>query len=123
MPAKVRALAIALILGAVASAIGVTLQVLPLNTFPLANRIADMVAHVGVLDFSQQLGYGSPPYDSLGNPNPNLGIIDVDDITYKKMSFPFARCYYGKLLEKLAAAGAKTVVVDIDFIDPSSHGP
>src|SRR5690242_4168245 len=105
MPAKVRALVIALALGALASVIGETLQLLPLNVFPLANRIADLIAHVGVLDYSQQLGYGKPVYDN--EPNPNLGIIAVDDITYKKMSFPFARCYYGQLLQKLKAAGAK----------------
>src|SRR5215469_2656584 len=123
MPAKVRALVIALVLGAAASAIGVTLQLLPLNVFPLANRISDLIAHVGVLDFADKLGYGSPPYDNDTNPNPNLGIINVDDITFKRMSFPFARCTYGSLLKKLKAAGARAVVFDIDFIDPSSHGP
>ncbi|HEY1977970.1 MAG TPA: adenylate/guanylate cyclase domain-containing protein [Candidatus Baltobacteraceae bacterium] len=121
MPAKVRALVIALALGALASAIGETLQLLPLSTFPLANRIADLVAHVGVMDYSQQLGFGQPAYD--GEPNPNIGIIDVDDITYKKMGFPFPRCYYGQLVKKLKAAGAKTVVFDIDFLNPSRFGP
>lgn len=121
MPAKARALVIALVLGALASAVGETLQLLPLNTFPNANRISDLIAHVGVLDYSDKLGFGSPGFDNA--PNPNLGIIDVDDITYKKMGFPFPRCYYGQLLKKLAAAGAKTVVFDIDFIDPSRFGP
>ncbi len=121
MPAKVRALVIALVLGALASAIGETLQLLPLGVFPIANRIADLIAHVGVLDYSEQLGFGAPAYDN--DPNPNLGIIDVDDITYKKMGFPFPRCYYGQLLKKLKAAGAKAVVFDIDFIDPSRFGP
>ncbi|MBV8584325.1 MAG: hypothetical protein JO241_10040, partial [Candidatus Eremiobacteraeota bacterium] len=83
MPAKVRALVIALILGAVASAIGETLQLLPLNVFPIANRIADLVAHVGIIDYAGRLGYGAPAYET--DPNPNLGIINVDDITYKKM--------------------------------------
>jgi len=121
MPPRVRALLIALVLGGIASAIGVTLQLLPLNVFPLANRTADLIAHIGVLDFAEKLGYGSPAYDN--DANPNLGIINVDDITYKTMSFPFARCTYGKLLKNLKAAGAKAVVFDIDFIDPSSHGP
>ncbi|MBV8155609.1 MAG: adenylate/guanylate cyclase domain-containing protein [Candidatus Eremiobacteraeota bacterium] len=121
MPAKVRALVIALILGAVASAIGETLQLLPLNVFPIANRIADLVAHVGIIDYAGRLGYGAPAYET--DPNPNLGIINVDDITYKKLGFPFPRCKYGTLLEKLEAAGAKIVVFDIDFIDPSRFGP
>jgi class 3 adenylate cyclase/CHASE2 domain-containing sensor protein len=120
MPAKIRALVIALVLGALASAIGETLQLLPLNVFPIANRIADLIAHVGILDYSQQLGYGQPIYDS--EPNRDLGIITVDDITYKKMSFPFPRCTYGSLLKKLKAAGAKVVVFDIDFVDPSRWG-
>ena len=112
---KVRALVIALVLGLIASAIGETLQLLPLETLPYMNRIADEVAHVTLLDNSDKLGFGEPAYDN--DPNPNLGIITVDDATLKKMNFPFPRSVYGTLLEKLKAGGAKTVAFDIDFIE------
>jgi adenylate cyclase len=119
MPARVRALLIAFALGAFASAIGVTLQLLPLNAFPAVNRIADLVAHVSVLNYSDRLGFGKPDYDNVANPN--IGIITIDDITYKKMGFPFPRILYRPILDKLHKAGAKTVVFDIDFIEP--HAP
>jgi class 3 adenylate cyclase/CHASE2 domain-containing sensor protein len=119
MRARIRALVIALFLGAFASAIGVALQMLPLNTLPAANRIADLVTHFSLLDASARLGFGTPAYESTANPN--LGIITIDDLSYKQMGFPFARSVYGTLLRKLAAAGARAVAFDIDFIEPSKN--
>jgi class 3 adenylate cyclase/CHASE2 domain-containing sensor protein len=124
MKPRVRVLVIALLLGGLASAIGETLQLLPLGTAPFANRIADLVAHVNALDVSDKIGFGQPPYDT--EPNDKLGIITIDDVTLKSGSlpwmrnFPFPRSVYGQLLAKLKAAGAKAVVFDIDFIDPSA---
>jgi class 3 adenylate cyclase/CHASE2 domain-containing sensor protein len=102
-------------MGAAAGALGIALQTLPLNALPFMNRIADLVAHVSLLNYSPALGLGEPAYDSA--PNPNLGIVTVDDATYKKMGFPFPRAIYKTFLNKLRAAGAKTVVFDIDFIE------
>ncbi len=124
MKARVRVLIIALVLGAVASAIGETLQLLPLGAAPFANRIADLVAHVSALDVSDKLGFGVPAYES--EPNDKLGIVNIDDITLKSgklpwmHNFPYPRSVYGSLLRSLKAAGAKAVVFDIDFIDPSA---
>ena len=115
MNAKQRALVIALALGLLASAIGLTLQLLPLGTLPFINRIADEVAHVTLLDNSDKLGFGNPAYDI--ETNPDFGIITVDDETLKKLNFPFPRTVYATLLDKLKAAGAKTVAFDIDFIE------
>ncbi len=116
MPPKVRALVIALVLGLVASAIGEALQLLPLDVLPVGNRIADLAAHFSLLNASDKLGFGVPDYDS--RPNPNMGIVVIDDPTYKKMGFPFPRDVYATFLRKLKAAGAKAVVFDIDFIEP-----
>jgi class 3 adenylate cyclase len=124
MKPRVRVLLIALALGALASAIGETLQLLPLGTAPFANRVADLVAHVSALDVADKLGFGEPPYDT--EPNPKLGIITIDDITLKTgalpwmRNFPFPRSVYGTLLKSLKAAGARAVVFDVDFIDPSA---
>lgn len=123
MPPKVRALVIALLLGFLASAIGLTLQLLPLGTAPFINRIADLSAHTSALDYSQKLGLGSPDFDNA--PNDKLGIITIDDTTLKTgtlpwmRNFPFPRSVYGALLDRLHQAGAKSVAFDIDFVDPS----
>ncbi len=118
MKARVRVLIIALLLGALASAIGETLQLLPLSDLPFANRIADLVAHVNALANSDKLGFGVPAYESEANDK--LAIVTIDDASYKAMQFPFPRGYYGKLLNNLKAAGAKLVVFDIDFVNPSA---
>ena len=118
MSPRLRALVIALLLGGVASAVGATLLTLALGTLPFANRIADLVAHVSALDGAQHFGFGSPAYDN--QPNPNLGIIALDDVSFKKMGFPLRRSVYGTLLRRLAAAGARAVAFDIEFIEPSN---
>jgi adenylate cyclase len=124
MKARVRVLLIALALGAFASAIGETLQLLPLNTAPFANRIADLVAHVNALDISPSIGLGEPAYDN--EPNDKLGIINIDDYTLKAGSlpwmrnFPYPRSVYGTLIKSLKAAGAKAVVFDVEFVDPAA---
>jgi adenylate cyclase len=117
--ARLRALIVALLLGACASAIGIILVTLPLVKFPVANRIADLAVHVAALDAAHHLGFGRPVYDTT--PNPHLGIVAVDDATYQKMGFPLPRSLYATLLNKLRAAGAKTVVFDIDFLQPSKE--
>lgn len=37
-------------------------------------------------------------------------------------SFPFKRTAYAQVIDKLMAAGAKSVAVNIEFVDPSSYG-
>lgn len=117
MPARLRALVIALVLGGVAGAAGAILITLPLTTLPVVNRIADLAAHVSALDAAQRLGFGRPAYDD--EPNPNLAIVSIDDATLKRMGFPLPRGVYATLLSKLQAAGAKAVAFDIEFVEPS----
>jgi adenylate cyclase len=117
--ARRRALVVALALGAFAGAIGATLAVLPLSTLPTVNRIADLGIHVAALDGAAALGFGSQPYDR--DPNPNIALITIDDATFAKLGFPFSRTLYAQLLDKLAAAGAKSVAFDIDFLEPSKE--
>ncbi|HTU81668.1 MAG TPA: adenylate/guanylate cyclase domain-containing protein [Candidatus Acidoferrales bacterium] len=119
MPARARALIIALVLALIASAIGAALLLVPLSTLPVANRIADLVAHVSFLDDAPRLGFRLPAYETA--PNPDLAIVTIDDVTLKKMNYPLPRNVYGAFLDKLRAAGVKTVVFDIDFIE--EHAP
>lgn len=117
MRARLRALVVALVLGAVASAAGAILTALPLTTLPALNRIADLSVHVGALDEAGRLGLGKPAYES--EPNPNLAIVTIDDAAYHKLGFPFPRRYYATVLRNLRAAGARAVAFDIEFLEPS----
>jgi adenylate cyclase len=117
VPARLRGLIVAVLLAGAGSAVGTVLLMLPLVKLPVVNRIADLSAHVSALDAAHRLGFGHPAYDTT--PNPNLGIVAIDDASYHKMGFPLPRRVYGTLLDKLKAAGAKAVAFDIDFLEPS----
>lgn len=117
MRARQRALVVALVLGAIAGAIGSALVLLPLTVFAQFNRIADLSVHVAALDAAPSLGFGRPAFDDAANPQ--LGIVTLDDASYKKMGFPLPRAQYARLLNALRAAGAKAVAFDIEFLDPS----
>jgi adenylate cyclase len=117
LPPRQRALVVALVLGLGAGAIGAALVALPLTALPAANRIADLSLHVTALDAAQRLGFGKPAYDA--EPNPQLGIVTIDDVSLRAMGFPLPRSAYAKLLDNLKAAGAKAVAFDIEFLEPS----
>lgn len=117
MRARRRALVVALVLGLAAGAVACALLLLPLTVLAPVNRIADLAVHVGALDAAPSMGFGRPAFD--GTPNPQLGIVTLDDASYKKMGFPLPRVDYARLLRTLRAAGAKAVAFDIEFLDPS----
>ena len=119
MPARLRVLVVALLLGAVAGVAAAVLVALPLTTLPAVNRIADLALHVAAIDAAPSLGFGHPRYDA--EPNPRLGIVDIDDATLRRTGFPLPRATYAKLLDNLKAAGAKVVVLDIEFLEPGKH--
>lgn len=117
MRARRRALVVALLLGAAAGAIGAALALLPATVLTPVNRIADLAVHVAALDAAPSLGFGHPAFEDA--PNPQLGIVTLDDASYKKMGFPLPHSDYARLLHALRASGAKTVAFDIEFLDAS----
>jgi len=53
-------------------------------------------------------------------PHPDLLLVVVDDESLRKLGrFPFDRTVYARLLDKLKSAGAKVVVFDILFVEPT----
>ncbi|HEY3674692.1 MAG TPA: adenylate/guanylate cyclase domain-containing protein [Candidatus Tumulicola sp.] len=114
---RLRTLNVALLAGVAAAAIAIVLQNLPETTFPLGNRLADLSAHVSASATLTQLGWLRPAYEVAANPN--IGIVTIDDATYRKLGYPLPRSDYAKLLDTLRAAGAKAVAFDIQFLDPS----
>ncbi len=124
MKARLRVLLIALALGAVAAAIGTTLYVIPDDDIPMVHIVTDLVAHFGLLRTAKTGLLGLRPPPILSQPNPNIGIITIDETSIGNTAaglppWPFPRSIYGRLLDRLKAAGAKTVAFDIVFLDPS----
>jgi adenylate cyclase len=122
--AKIQTLLIALVLGALASAIGATLLLVKNDSIPLVHHVTDLQTHYAGLDLAPNLGLGTPWYDQNDSKNPNIGIIPIDEVSFGSNvpglhQFPYPRSFYGTLLDHLAKAGAKVVVFDIDFIEPS----
>lgn len=123
MNRRLRTLFIALLLGGVASAVGVVLYLLPTSyqTIPLARTLTDLQLHVAPLSHPQWLALQPPAYDNVNSDQ--LVIIDINDDSYKSPKwgpFPFKRSTYGILLQRLKAAGAKAAAFDIVFLDPAA---
>jgi adenylate cyclase len=114
---------IALALAACASAIGILFYLVPLTTAPYANRVADYILHQYALDYAPHILPRVPSYEE---PNDSLAIVAIDETSALGNpqaglpQFPFPRGVYGRLLDRLAKAGAKTVVFDVDFLERSA---
>lgn len=126
MSSKLRSLLIALALGALASAIGIVTMLLPNDDIPLVHRVTDLQAHFAALNFARKLGFGTPWYDSADSSTDKVVVLPIDEVSYGSNNpvlhqFPYPRSVYGTMLKKLAAAGAKVAVFDIDFLEPASQ--
>lgn len=120
---SIRRLSISLALAVCASAAAAALYLAPLTTATFANRIEDYRIHADALAHPGALLLPNVPTHS--DPNDNLALITVDEESIGNAraglgTFPFPRSVYGKLLARLAQAGAKTVAFDIDFLEPSA---
>ncbi|GAC1571974.1 MAG: hypothetical protein NVS3B7_02410 [Candidatus Elarobacter sp.] len=127
---RLRILGTAMALSAVAALFGLAFYLLPRNVVPSANRIADFVvlneakfaiddtpALAAIVRFPDRddedtaLRLVAIDEQSLNDPhdprNPGLG------------QFPWDRAIYGRLLQRLHAAGAKVVTFDVTFFEPS----
>ncbi|MFB2876761.1 CHASE2 domain-containing protein [Floridanema aerugineum] len=61
--------------------------------------------------------------DTLSIPRQLYQIAPKDNASLEPLqSFPFPRTAYAQVIDKLMAAGAKSVAVNIEFINPSSYG-
>ena len=91
----------------------------PLGSLTFANRVPDLNLAWVALENPGSFGLRNAP--SYEQPNDELGLIQIDDETLDPKSglppFPFPRSLYGTLLKRLAAAGAKGVAFDIDFLE------
>jgi CHASE2 domain-containing sensor protein len=58
------------------------------------------------------------------SPRVPVTIVEIDDATLKALgAWPLPRAMHGQVLERLSAAGAAAIGVDLVFSTPSAHGP
>ncbi|MGH7682767.1 MAG: CHASE2 domain-containing protein [Vulcanimicrobiaceae bacterium] len=117
---KIRTLAIAGVLSLIAAGIGVFLYFAPAN-FANANRTMDfVVVNEAMLwaddqDALHKIGIRFPERQAF---NPHLKLVTIDEDSFQAFGpFPWPRSLYGKLLTRLAQAGAKTAAFDVVFLD------
>lgn len=114
---RLRGLVISLALAACAAAAGVALYLVPLGTLSAANRIEDYRLQAAV--FARA---GAPAYEQTDDA---IALVTIDDESIGNAHaglgpFPFPRSVYGRLLQRLGAAGARAAAFDVDFLEPSS---
>ncbi len=93
----------------------------------MANLPADLYSLSGLLPFN--VDQGRSPYTFLfgkyyNKPgNGKVVIAAIDDYTVKKYGYPFKHRYYGQLVDKLKALGAKSIGMDVLLLDPDRDEP
>jgi len=123
LPPRLRSLLATLALSLVGSVLGVALYLTPNDNILLAHRAADYALHIHLLDAAHHLGLRNAP--SYETPDADLAFIAIDENSIGNTAaglgpWPFPRSVWGRLLDRLARAGAKTVVFDIVFLEPSA---
>ena len=115
----IRKAGIPFVLALVAILLSVIVYRLPLGSLPFANRVADLNLAWHALENPGSFGLRNTP--SFEQPDDGLALIQIDEASLDPKAglppFPFPRSIYGTLLKRLAAAGAKSVVFDIDFLE------
>jgi class 3 adenylate cyclase/CHASE2 domain-containing sensor protein len=116
----IRKAGIPLLLAACAIALSAVFYRAPMASLTFGNRLADLRVHADALANPDFFGFRNAP--SFEEPNDGLALIQIDEETLAPGAglppFPFPRSIYGVLLKRLAAAGARSVAFDIDFLEP-----
>lgn len=128
MNKRLRSLLWAALFSLAASATGLALFLAPSGSATFANRIADYSFVNQALHFLSDRFpnglLGLKPVD-LDAQDSNVVLVSLDEESLGNVkagipAWPLPHAFYGTLLEKLHAAGAKVVAFDIDFPDPST---
>jgi adenylate cyclase len=128
---RLKILGVATILSAVAALLGAVLYLLPREAAPSVNRTADFVLLNEAVGFARAhpglaTALGIPDRD---DENDRLRLIAIDEASLRDPhdrsapglgQFPWPRALYGTLLQRLHRAGARIVVFDIAFFEPST---
>src|SRR5471032_1518163 len=121
---RIKTLGIALGLSALAAAIGIGCYTLP-PTLAATNRIADYVFLNEALFFARDQSWLNwAHFPDTDQQNENIKFLSIDEPSTLPPpaglgQFPWPRSVHGKILERLAKAGAKIVTYDVLFVDPA----
>lgn len=126
---RLRILGVALGLSAIASILGIVCYCLPRDVLPAINRIQDYVVlnDAFFLARSQQWLANRAHFPDYDDDNEQLRFIAVNEASLKEPTegglgqFPWPRTIDGKMLERLARAGAKIVTFDFLFLENSAN--
>jgi CHASE2 domain-containing sensor protein len=124
---RLRILGTATALAAVAALLGVVLYALPPNAAPSVNRIADYV----VLNDALFRVHDRPGLARLAGfrdtdrENDRLRFVAIDEGSLRTPpdglgAWPWPRSVHGRLLQRLAKAGATVATYDVLFLEPSA---
>jgi len=124
---RLRILGTATALSAVAALLGIVLYALPPNAAPSVNRIADFVVLNDALFWTRD----HTPLARLAHvrdtdrENDRLRFIAIDEGSLRAPpagfgAWPWPRSVHGRLLQRLAKAGATIATYDVLFLEPSA---
>jgi len=128
---RIKTLGIALALSTIGAILGIVFYLLPKNTLPSANRIADYVVLNDTLfalrnqAWLKKVGIKLPDFDE---DNDMLRLVTIDEASLNPQTkdgkggfgqFPWDRRVHARLLERLAKAHAKVVAFDVNFLEPA----
>jgi adenylate cyclase len=92
--------------------------------------VGAVAAAIGIVTYatdafeSQELDTVDRRFNFRGNqtPSPDVAVVAVDDRTFNQLElqWPFPRSVHGELIDRLSADGAKTIVYDVQFTEPTT---
>ena len=100
-------------------------RLLPLIAAAILAVLAGLaVQAAGALDSLERQSLGAR-FDTRGDQRPDeIVVVGIDDKTFDDLgnvSWPFKRSLHAKVIDRLDAAGAKTIVYDVQFTEPTEE--
>jgi adenylate cyclase len=124
---RLKILGVATALSLVAALLGAVLYLLPRENGPSVNRIADFAALNEATFWVEDRPWlaGIARFPSRTAENDRLRFVAIDEGSLAPPpsglgAWPWPRATHGKLLERLAKAGARVVAFDVLFLEPSA---
>ncbi|HTD32161.1 MAG TPA: CHASE2 domain-containing protein, partial [Candidatus Elarobacter sp.] len=124
---RLKILGVATALSLVAALLGVVLYLLPRENGPSVNRIADFAALNEATFWVEDQPWLAriARFPSRTVENDRLRFVAIDEGSLAPPpdglgAWPWPRAAHGKLLERLAKAGARVVALDVLFLEPSA---
>jgi response regulator RpfG family c-di-GMP phosphodiesterase len=88
----------------------------------LAAAVAGAAQAGGVLEAIEESSVDQRFHDRGANPPSDVVVVAVDDVTFSELGkpWPFRRSLFGRAVTRLADAGAREIVLDVQFTEPTA---